>query len=70
MKPQDIIFIIILIIFIFLRRPRLLIGTGLICLLLSIPLFAFWIFFTAERLVWYAASFLLAAIFMLLIRNI
>lgn len=62
MKPQDILFIIILIALLFLRKPRLLVLAGLICLFLSIPLFARWVFFTAERLDYYAAGFLLAAI--------
>lgn len=70
MKPQDILFIIILLVFVFLRKPKLLVATGLICLLLSIPLFTFWVFFTAERLVIYAAGFFLASIGMFLIRNI
>ena len=62
MKPQDILFIIILIGLFFLRKPRVFVWAGLICLFFSIPLFARWVFFTAERLVWYAAVFFLIGI--------
>lgn len=62
MKPQDIAFIIIFIVLIALRKPKLLVAAGILCLLISMPLFAKWIFFTAERLTWYAAAFFLIAI--------
>ena len=66
MKPQDIAFIVIFIVLIALRKPKLFVAAGITCLLVSIPLFAKWIFFTAERLTWYAAVFfLVAAIFYL-----
>lgn len=55
MKVQDIVFFLVL--FILRRHPRRLVFAGLICLAVSIPLFYFWIFFTAERLTWYAAAF-------------
>jgi len=54
MKIQDIAFIIILLILIFRKNPRELVFAGLVSLALSIPLFSFWIFFTAQRLVFYA----------------
>ena len=69
MKPQDIAFIIIFMIFILLRKPKLLVVGGLACLFISIPLFAKWIFFTAERLTWYAAAFFLVAIVLSLIEK-
>jgi len=69
MKPQDILFIILLLGILFLRRPRILVAAGLICLFFSIPLFAHWVFFTAERLVMYAAGFFLAAIISFLKKN-
>lgn len=56
MKAQDIAFFVILIFL--LRRPGWLLWVGLGCLLLAIPLFAQWIFFTAERLTWYAGAFI------------
>jgi hypothetical protein len=62
MKPQDILFFIVLLVLLFIKKPRLLVGVSLLCLLLSIPFFSLWIFFTAERLVMYAAGFLFAAI--------
>ena len=66
MKIQDITFFILLIILMRLKRPRLSVLTGLVCLFLAMPLFKFWIFFTAERLTWYAAAFFLHAIILLL----
>lgn len=57
MKIQDLVFIVILVFLLVLRKPRLFVVTGLGSLLLSIPLFSFWIFFTAQRLVWYAAAY-------------
>lgn len=60
MKPQDVVFIIALVLL--LRRPGWLLWTGLGCFLLAIPLFAQWIFFTAERLTWYGAAFVLLSL--------
>lgn len=57
MKNQDLIFFVVLLAIFFSRRPRLFVYAGLGCLLLAIPLFAKWVFFTAERLTWYAAVF-------------
>ena len=62
MKPQDIVFFIVFAILLFSRKPRALVWAGLVSLALAIPLFAKWIFFTAERLTWYAAAFFLAFI--------
>ncbi len=69
MKIQDIIFVVILLILIFIRRQRLFVVTGLVCLVLSIPLFYLWIFFTAQHLVYYAAGFFLSAIILLFIQK-
>lgn len=67
MKPQDIIFFAVLAILIWKRNSKLSVVVGLIALTVSIPLFATWTFFTAERLVWYAAAlFLLAVVFNML----
>lgn len=66
MKPQDILFILILLGLLFFRKPKFIVWAGILCLILSIPLFAHWVFFTAERLVMYAAGFLLVAIIYLL----
>lgn len=62
MKLQDIIFFISLVVLLAFRRPVLFVWVGLGCLVLAIPLFATWTFFTAERLTWYAAAFFLAFI--------
>lgn len=66
MKIQDLIFLIIFILVLLKRDSRLSTIAGIICLILSIPLFAFWIFFTAQHLVWYAAGFFLLSIVLLL----
>ena len=63
LKPQDIVFIIVLILLFIKRDPRLFAVLGLICLGLSIPLFYQWIFFTAQRLVIYAFFFLTFSVF-------
>jgi hypothetical protein len=62
MKPQDIIFFIVLAFLVYARNTKYAAIAGLLCLILAIPLFAFWIFFTAERLTWYSAAFFLLAI--------
>jgi len=62
MKIQDIAFVIVLITLLVIRKPKLFIYAGIGSLLLSIPLFAKWIFFTAERLTWYSAGFFLCFI--------
>jgi uncharacterized membrane protein YkgB len=62
MKIQDIAFFIVLVLLIFKRNPKLTVITGVLCLILSIPLFSFRVFFTAEHLVQYAAGFFLLAI--------
>lgn len=59
MKIQDIIFLIVLFFLIYKRNPKLAVVAGLLCLVISIPLFATWTFFTAEHLTWYAAAFFL-----------
>ena len=62
MKIQDISFVIILAVLLFIRKPKLLVMAGLAALFLSIPLFAKWIFFTAQHLVYYAFAFFLIAV--------
>lgn len=58
MKIQDVGFFLVFIILIFIKKPRLLLIAGLASWILAIPLFAKWIFFTAERLTWYGAAFI------------
>ncbi len=62
MKPQDIFFVVVFGLLLVIRKPQLLVWAGLVSLVLAIPLFATWTFFTAERLTWYAAAFFAAAI--------
>ena len=69
MKPQDILFIIILLGLLFLKKPRIVIGAALFCFIVSIPLFYRLVFFTAERLVMYAAGFLLVAVILFWIKS-
>ncbi len=57
MKIQDIAFFVVLALLIIKRDPKIAVFCGISCLVLSIPLFSFWVFFTAERLTWYAAAF-------------
>lgn len=59
MKIQDFIFLIVLAGILLTRKPKLLVFAGLGSLVLAIPLFTKWVFFTAERLTWYAAGFFL-----------
>lgn len=61
MKPQDILFFFILLFLIYKKSQKLAVFSGLICIVIAIPLFSFWVFFTAERLTWYAAAFFLLA---------
>jgi hypothetical protein len=68
MKIQDIIFTIVFLITLLKRNSTISIIAGLFCLFLSIPLFALWVFFTAEHLVWYAAGFFLLSIILLFLQ--
>lgn len=70
MKLQDIAFACVLVIFVLSKRnPKWFIVAGLGSFILSMPLFHFWVFFTAERLVWYALAFLLVGSILLLRKN-
>lgn len=68
MKIQDILFIIILVILVWKRNPKFLLIAGILSLILAIPLFKLWVFFTADRLVWYAAGFFALASILLFIK--
>lgn len=68
MKPQDILFFVVFAVLLFMRKPVRLVWVGLGSLVLAIPLFAFHIFFTAERLTWYAAAFFAVYVLISLIR--
>jgi hypothetical protein len=58
-KIQDIGFIIVLALLFAVRKPIWFVYAGIVSWILAIPLFAGWIFFTAERLTWYGAAFIL-----------
>ena len=62
MKIQDIGFFIGIVVLLILRKPQACIIAGLLCFFFAMPLFATWIFFTAERFVWYGAAFLFIGI--------
>jgi len=62
MKPQDILFFIVLIVLIYKHNSKWAVSAGIFCLLFAIPLFAFRVFFTAERLTWYAGGVFLLGI--------
>ena len=70
MKPQDILFFLVLLVLLFVRKPKVFVVAGLLCIVLSIPFFSFWVFFTAERLIWYAAGFLCIAIILFLMNGL
>ncbi|MEK7533869.1 MAG: hypothetical protein AAB600_00890 [Patescibacteria group bacterium] len=69
MKIQDFIFLIVFLFLVIHKNPKMMVWGGITCLVLSIPLFSFWIFFTAERLTWYAAAFFLLAIIFYLLKT-
>jgi len=69
MKIQDIGFIVVLVALLVIRKPIFLIVAGLICFVLAMPLFAFWVFFTAERLVMYGAGFIFVGAFLILLKK-
>ena len=63
MKPQDVLFIVVaLVSWTALRRVRFFAALGISLFLIAIPLFALHVFFTAERLTWYAAFFIGSAL--------
>ncbi|MEK7517982.1 MAG: hypothetical protein AAB583_05505 [Patescibacteria group bacterium] len=62
MKIQDIVFLIVFSILLYKGNPKWMAAAGIISLFLSIPLFSLWIFFTAERLTWYAGAFFVLSI--------
>jgi hypothetical protein len=59
MKIQDILFAIIFLGLLIRHKENWFLSLGLLCFLIAIPFFYFWIFFTAERLVWYGVLLIL-----------
>ncbi len=68
-KPQDLLFIIVFLLLLIKRDPKFFVIAGLSCLVLSIPLFAQWIFFTAQRLVWFSFVFFVIAVLLSIIKD-
>ena len=69
MKYQDIIFFIVIVLLIFRNKHKISLASGIICLFLAIPLFTKWVFFTAERLTWYGAGFILLSIIQIIFQK-
>lgn len=69
MKPQDILFILILAFLLYKKNPEWLVAGALLCILLAVPLFSFWIFFTAQRFIYYAFFLLLLASLLFLFKK-
>lgn len=69
MKIQDFVFIILFAFLLYKRRSEYFAAAGIVCLILAVPLFARWVFFTAERLTWYAAAFFLFSVLFSLCRT-
>lgn len=61
-KPQDLAFLLTLVLLFIKRDPKFFAIAGLVSIILSIPLFYKWVFFTAERLVVYAFIFFLVSV--------
>lgn len=61
MKIQDILLLaigVILVLF-YRKKPELLIVSGIVCIIMAMPLLYFWIFFTAQHLIYFAFFFIL-----------
>ena len=67
-KPQDLLFVVVLILLFIKRDPKFFVWAGLISIFLSIPLFSQWIFFTAQRLTLYDFIFFAIAVVLNLIK--
>lgn len=68
MKIQNLIFAVIFILVFWRRNSAVAARLGIICLILATLLFNLQVFFTAERLTWYAAAFFAYATILGIIR--
>lgn len=68
-KIQDIVFIVVLIVLCYVRKPKLITLAGLGCFVVAIPLYYQWIFFTAHRMVMYGAFLLFVSTLLLMFQN-
>jgi len=69
MKIQDLSFLIVLAALLYKKDSKLFLISGLGSLILSIPLFYFQIFFTAQRLVYYGFAFILIAVVFMIFKG-
>ncbi len=69
MKIQDLIFVIILAVLLYKKNFKFIILSGILFLVLAIPLFASWVFFTAQRLVYFAVLLFLVSSISLLFKK-
>jgi hypothetical protein len=69
MKIQDVLFLVTLFFLIFKRDSKLSLYFGLGSILVSIPLFYFQVFFTAEHLIWYSAAFISLSIILMIFKE-
>jgi hypothetical protein len=70
MKIQDILFLVFFVILLFKHKENSFVAFGLGCFLLAMPFFYLYIFFTAERLVYYGVLLILAEIVLKLVKLI
>jgi hypothetical protein len=68
-KIQDIIFLAFFAFLIYKKDSKLFLASGLVSILLAIPLFYLQIFFTAQHLIYYAFAFLLSASIIILFKE-
>jgi hypothetical protein len=68
MKIQDILFLVLLAVLLFKHKENSFVALGLSCFLLAIPFFYLYVFFTAERLLYYGALLVLIEVILKLIQ--
>ena len=69
MKIQDIIFLAFFAFLIYKKDSKLFLASGLVLILLAIPLFYLQIFFTAQRLIYYSFALILSATLIMLFKE-
>jgi len=62
MKIQDILFLVVFAILLFKHKENSFVAFGLGCFLLAMPFFYLYVFFTAERLVYYGVILILVEV--------
>jgi hypothetical protein len=69
MKLQDIVFVLVFVVLVLLRKERVILLFGIICLMTATALYVSWIFFTAQRLVMYGIAFIFTSLIFSLFRK-